>query len=212
MPKQYNQIKLLVHPLFNPLYDYIMKKISKEECLKIVKINLAQYGKAVLESARNPNTLFILVDPYLEDDLKPKSKVSKEQIAELKSIYDKLIKRFKEFAREQLGDSFVDTNFLPQYQEEYLPERIYSKLGKQVDLEVFGEDGDVCVNHWSEGFLKPILEHKGVGVNLTKNNSRTSFHQFNQFEFSYYKDNLNVRALSAKKSREYRKQLARSPK
>lgn len=210
---KYTNIKLLVHPLFVPVYSYIIeRKISKEEFLRIIKINLGEYGKVVLECKKEPNTLFVLVDPYTDHfiALDRRLRISYNNSWGLfKSIYNKLIKKFKEFAKRQLKDSFVVTDYHSLYQTEYLPKNIATQLAKKVRVESFGEYADRCVNAWSD-FLKKDLEKYGVSVSMTKNDRKSRFSVFSESNPLHYRDNLNVRAMTAKKSRVYRKKLSNS--
>ncbi|MFA5745535.1 MAG: hypothetical protein WCX82_02460 [archaeon] len=169
MTEKYNEIVMVVHPLYNLLLSNIPKEVvvasktqmSSEEILKYtnlilkdkknkfkLKQTLQAYGEKILELSKKPNTLVVLYCP-----------VPKNSAARL--VFDKIAGRFIEFCNIALKKRFIPMGYIPE--QEFSPQ-IYKKLSKNLKVVAFGDYAQKCRNEWLD-YVSLNLDRRGYKVN-----------------------------------------------
>ncbi len=205
--RKYDKIVMLVHPMYYVLYnilgnyglDQIKTMFTKKKLPKkvqyLVSILLREYGRAVLEQANNPNTLFVVIEPAFKDRF---NMYSEEELALLKSIHEQILLRFYSFAKTKLGDRFQITNFDPDYRDtKFLSRDVLSKLNMSIDITGLGEYGDGCVLSWPK-YFESMLFAQGHSVTINApDEKKTLFGYVDRVE----RDSLDARFLKGRKNR-----------
>jgi len=170
MPTQkYNEIVMLVHPLYdefrigyfdfkliangNKSYDDLSP--SKQERYKLqkarfearIKIKLGIYGETLLKYKNKPNTVILMFEPHQRG----------WGSFGIEELYDKYMVKFKEFCKKNFNQRFVisiydDNKINPTnlFSENKIIDKKYmGNLSKEINLVAFGEYSNLCVFAWA---------------------------------------------------------------
>jgi len=161
MPGKYENIVMLVHPLYDLIYNDINDLLSErkatslnlfiKEALKDPKIKhqlvttITEYRKELLKYQKDPATLLLIYLPTVKNtDLDFIFKrVSRELIVDLKKIF-----------KERL---IISTRFSVDNPISEIP---LKNLSKKVQLKAFGEYKNICVTDYLNN-LASQLEERG---------------------------------------------------
>jgi hypothetical protein len=177
--QKYSEVVLLVHPLYNVLYNLIenntfIESVSSVEELFItlkkdkklnvqLKKSLAAYGKKILEYKDKPNTVFILVEAL----------PTRPVLSTNEFVYKQMLDKFVAFGKKHLKERFVITSSNPiigeidsRLRKKLVPRSVLKKLKPSVSISAFGEYADKgnCVRTWS-AFLVSILRANKIKIN-----------------------------------------------
>jgi hypothetical protein len=174
MDKKYNEVVLLVHPLYRLLrnikrYQYInnnlkgIKKITAKISQKLkgsfnrqYNNSISVYKKAVIETKKNKNSLFVVFEPKIPGF---ENSINQE-------LYDIYIKNFYEFSKKALGNRFLSVSYDPLKNNfDVFDNRIYENLDKKIKIRAFGEYADKkrnegCVIEWTNLFKEELKKRK----------------------------------------------------
>jgi len=164
--QKYNEIVMLVHPLFHIDFDPIAGK-TDEQRLKDVKFGsqsalkatLGVYGQVFQRYAENPNALLVVVEPNFAVW---KRKRGPEFVERMTEIYKALMKRFEIFFSNHpnFKARFVVTNYDPSFNpNEFLPEEQIRKLDDIIKITSFGEFYGACTHAWADYFKTKLRDY-----------------------------------------------------
>lgn len=181
MVQKYNEIIVLVHPLYDLINSEYVKSgeflLTKDEILESrgrykmedrekfnyqLKQSLQAYGEEIIKQAKNKNAFLILYVPKHTLIYAEYQRYRERQASKLPK---KLLKRFIDFCKTQFKGrcviSYKDTSKLdqPSSYKINLPKRFEKKLS----LKFFGEYGDQCID-CARKFLSYDLKNKGHDI------------------------------------------------
>lgn len=177
MTEKYNEIVVLVHPLWDLLkkqpvtdgyYNKPKSELSKRELKERelfdfqLKHTLQAYGEEILKHSKNPNTFFIMYLPKTAQLLDSETLIARE----------KILKKFVSFCEENFkGRNIISSssNF-----EIDLPRSLKKNFNKELKLVLFGEYGTACVNG-ANAVLKEYFERNNHEVNSRIITDKTLF-------------------------------------
>lgn len=191
--QKYNEIVLLVHPLYDVFFKSDVKHLNYEiidqlnnpknkdrkKKIEQIKKTLAIYGRELKKYEKKPNTLFVLINPSLlrEADIL-NNKYKNVDLGKVHSLvekifveYKKKIHRFNLFGFKTLKNRFQTTNFDPEYgKKEFLPRSVLKNIDKEVSIVSFGEyigrkNKNGCVNVWTKFAINHLKKEK---INVSK--------------------------------------------
>jgi len=203
---KYNKIVMLVHPGYYVTFDIVDKDLDNPKALsldlrKILKTFFGAYGRALLDAKEDPKTLFVIVKPNFWDGRNDAIFMYFHF-----RFYTILFDRFFNFAKKQLGDRLVVTDYDPTVERssKLLPDDYLSKINDKIFLESFGEYGRACVGYW-RNYMRDFLTKRNIRVISSRTNLKYSY-------VGAKKENLDEDALDVrlmKQARERRRQRRR---
>ena len=164
METKYNEIVMLVHPLYDliflkmkiPKEIYIHQDITNDELVKYTQKLLTnpklkhQYNQCILEYKEQllkykdkPNTLIILYSPVAKD--------SKQKI-----VFDFLAKNLIQSCKNSLKERFILS--YKHSSDDLLLDLHQEKLANNIKLVSFGEWENDCVTEWLNKLAKRLEE------------------------------------------------------
>lgn len=192
MTQKYNQIVVLVHPLWDllqkslvitgnynkPRSDLTISELKERDAFDFqLKHSLQAYGEEIIKHSKDPNTFFIM---YLPESI---------SLSQTKSdaARDRLLKRFSVFCKKQFKGRNIIT-FSPNFEIDF-PESLKKRLNRELRLIVFGEYGNACVNG-ATAVLKKSLKKSNHEVYSKIVSEKTLFWEYNPL---LKKGKLNLR-------------------
>ncbi|MFA5746113.1 MAG: hypothetical protein WCX82_03970 [archaeon] len=189
MNPKYNEVVVLVHPLYDLLKSDFAKRalkfklnksLPKEYSIEYLilhneakafnyqlKHTLQAYGEEIKKYVNKPKTLVVMYPPHpsnLETYFKEQdSGDTREDLARRKKQFEALAGKFVNFSKTQLKERFVIDNISKASDIPRFPDTLVSNLDKNISLKLFGEYGDYCVIRWKTN-LAADLEKKGFNV------------------------------------------------
>jgi len=178
MIKKYDNLALLIHPMYSIVTDIYrnttgMGKITFKEMESEYVKRLNVYKESI-SSFKNTNTLFVLVEPT-KDLMNFK----------LEFFYKHMMEDLYVFAKKELGLSFrkiTDLNYLSDIK------KITPTLKKNIGVFSFGEHREVCVKTFNE-----------YTINFLKENNFKPISKGIQIKFSFDIENKRLRKVQKEK-------------
>jgi hypothetical protein len=159
--RKYDTLILLVHPLYNLLYDLagrtdieLKKVLYEKENRLILKLFLGVYGNEIKQYINKDNVCFCLLTP--EVDKKRNERFEKLYFKDYNEILSKFITR----GREWLGDRFIVSNYYTT--NKLFNEETYKMFEKKIKVIGFGEYGEACVPIATKHFIPMELKDHGI--------------------------------------------------